>query len=77
MGTVVMALDTQTVRKLNADESFARFDSASQYFLGISGQDLLDRIQRDDVDDIDPDELASVTILLPFHGLEPAVARQH
>lgn len=54
-----------TLRKLSPEEAAVRLDSISRHFLGLPVDDLIERIRTGKTDDLNQEELESISILLP------------
>ena len=65
MGRTV-AREDRHIRELDAAQSWELFDNAAQHYLGISGEEFLDRWDSGYYEDPDQPEVMSVVMLLPF-----------
>jgi hypothetical protein len=57
---------TSTIRELTPDEGRRIFDSAAEFLLEMSGEEAIKRIDSGTVDDLDPDALEVLALLLPL-----------
>lgn len=53
-------------KALSEGEGFSLFDKAAKYYLGISGQEFLGRLEDGDFEDTEDPEVSEVLTLLPF-----------
>lgn len=55
------------IKELSPDEGMRLFDNAAKYYLEISGQEFLERLEAGEFDDPDADpNIAQVLALVPF-----------
>jgi len=65
MGRTV-AREDRHIRELDDAQSWELFDNAAHHYLGISGEEFLDRWDSGYYEDPDQPGLMSVIMLLPF-----------